>query len=441
MKMKRLCPNLFFPMLCASLLLGMFEAALSPNAHAAEVNVPDANLATALRDELELEPADPITDAALADLRGDVYFSSWGIADLTGLEFATNVTGLDLSSNQLTSLGQLSGLSNLRRLSVASNQLTSLSGLSGLNLTELDASSNQLSSIGSLPGTLIRLGLQSNQISSVSDLSSLTSLEELGLSTNQISGIGALSGLSSLQQLGLASNNLTSISGLPSGIVALTFSSNQVSDIGPLSGLSSLKFVGFSDNQVSSISVLSGLGSLESVVMSSNQITDLSPLVNNSGLGSGDDVDVSSNPLSAASLNEHIPALQARGVSVTFTDSNVPVEFAAFQTESLGEGVRLGWQTASETSNLGFHVYRSSSQEGKYSRITLEMIAGSGTDAGDQLYEFVDETAEAGTTYWYRIQDIAFDGNAQLSEPIEAYVEPLVSYQGKLVTLWAKLKR
>lgn len=57
-----------------------------------------------------------------------------------------------------------------------------------------------------------------------------------------------------------------------------------------------------------------------------NNISDLSPLVANTGLGSGDVVDVWDNPLSATSINTHIPALQERGVEVRFGASKPAVE-------------------------------------------------------------------------------------------------------------------
>ena len=50
----------------------------------------------------------------------------------------------------------------------------------------------------------------------------------------------------------------------------------------------------------------------------SNKISDFSPLVVNTGLGNGDEVDIRSNPLSYLSLYVHIPALQSRGVDVQF---------------------------------------------------------------------------------------------------------------------------
>ena len=60
-----------------------------------------------------------------------------------------------------------------------------------------------------------------------------------------------------------------------------------------------------------------------------NSISDLSALVANTGFGSGDTINVEVNPLSSASIDIHIPALQSRGVTVEFDDivAGVVVEF------------------------------------------------------------------------------------------------------------------
>ena len=54
-----------------------------------------------------------------------------------------------------------------------------------------------------------------------------------------------------------------------------------------------------------------------------NSISDISPLVSNTGLGTGDTVDLRRNPLSYPSIYTHIPALKTRGVTVSF-DNRVP---------------------------------------------------------------------------------------------------------------------
>jgi nitrous oxide reductase len=68
------------------------------------------------------------------------------------------------------------------------------------------------------------------------------------------------------------------------------------------------------------------LTNLRTLLLYTNAITDLLPLVANTGLGSGDEVNVLNNPLSAISLNTHIPALQSRGVNVSFSASKPGVE-------------------------------------------------------------------------------------------------------------------
>jgi hypothetical protein len=53
-------------------------------------------------------------------------------------------------------------------------------------------------------------------------------------------------------------------------------------------------------------------------VLINNDIVDISPLAANAGLGDGDLLYLQGNPLSAESINVHIPALQARGVTVVY---------------------------------------------------------------------------------------------------------------------------
>ena len=63
---------------------------------------------------------------------------------------------------------------------------------------------------------------------------------------------------------------------------------------------------------------LEGATNLTSLNLANNLIEDISPLVANTGLGNGDEIDVRGNPLNAASINTHIPTLQSRGVTVNF---------------------------------------------------------------------------------------------------------------------------
>ncbi len=63
----------------------------------------------------------------------------------------TNLTGLDLCSNQISDISALSGLTNLRWLYLANNKISDISVLSGLiNLESLHLFRNQISDISAL---------------------------------------------------------------------------------------------------------------------------------------------------------------------------------------------------------------------------------------------------------------------------------------------------
>ena len=280
-----------------------------------EANIPDANLRAAIKIAMGKASDDPITDFEMAFFP-ELEFPNANIRDLTGLELATNLTSLDLgtelvsgvgyvNSNHISDFSPLSGLTNLRTLDLGGNSISDLSALSGAisgltNLERLYLDNNSVSDLTPLSGLtyLARLDLDKNSISDPSPLSGLANLEWLDLDTNSISDVSALSSLTNLARLDLYGNN--------------------ISDISVLSGLTRLISLSLFGNNISDISALSGLTNLRSLSLSSNNISDLSPLVANTGLDSGDRVDVRNNPLSATSINTHIPILQDRGIELRF---------------------------------------------------------------------------------------------------------------------------
>ena len=135
-----------------------------------------------------------------------------------------------------------------------------------------------------------------------------------------ISDISPLAGLNNLIWLELHNNSISDLSPLKglNNPLWLELSDNSISDISPLAGLTSLIILGLSGNSISDISPVAGLINLIELSLENNSISDISPLVANAGLGSGDTVSVSENPLNHASINTHIPALQSRGVEVYF---------------------------------------------------------------------------------------------------------------------------
>ena len=252
-----------------------------------------------------------------------LYLDNNSISNLSPLSGLTNLANLSLSFNSISDLSPLSGLTNLVRLWLYNNSISDVSALSGLpRLRWLYLYNNSISDITPLSGltSLTSLRLTSNNISDVSALSGLTNLISLTLSSNNISDVSALSGLTNLISLLLSRNSISDISAL-SGLTnlrSLSLFRNSISDISALSGLTNLISLTLNNNSISDISFLSGLTRLERLYLYDNSISDISPLVANTGLGAGDVVDVRNNPLSATSINTHIPTLRDRGIDLRF---------------------------------------------------------------------------------------------------------------------------
>ena len=99
-------------------------------------------------------------------------------------------------------------------------------------------------------------------------------------------------------------------------LIDLNLLGHNISDLRPLAGRQNLQKLNLYGNDVCDISTLAVLGQLKELNLGENRIVDLKPLVDNVGISQGDIVVVGSNPLSEVSRNEHIPALEARGVIV-----------------------------------------------------------------------------------------------------------------------------
>jgi hypothetical protein len=62
------------------------------------------------------------------------------------------------------------------------------------------------------------------------------------------------------------------------------------------------------------------------------------------------------------------------------------VELLSFVARAGDSSVLLEWETASETHNLGFHLYRSLSSGGPWERITSSLIPGLGSSPEGARY-------------------------------------------------------
>ena len=185
------------------------------------VNMPDPNLAAAVRKALDLGANAPITQQALRRLtRLEARESQ--IKNLAGLEYATQLTVLLLNKNQIRNISPLAGLTRLKRLDVDDNQISNITPLVGLTQLEgLYIGSNQKGQLNNQDVQLLSnltqlrwLSLFGNQISNIKPLARLTKLEGLWIGDNQIRDVSPLVGLVNLETLQLRGNPIQDTSPL-----------------------------------------------------------------------------------------------------------------------------------------------------------------------------------------------------------------------------------
>ena len=236
------------------------------------VDIPDPNLRAAIETALKVVSGTPIVSSEM-DTLPRLEARNANINSLTGLEHATNLTGLHLGDTRVEGRGWIN-----------SNSIKDLLPLAGLTY-------------------LTWLNLSQNNIADLSPLAELTNLTWLDIGGNNLSNISPVSGLINLTALRLWRNN--------------------IKDISPVADLTHLTELNLDYNNITDISAVAGLTNLTRLRLRDNNISDISPLVANTGLGNGDEIYVRGNPLSYLSLHTHILILRRRGVTVEF-DNRIP---------------------------------------------------------------------------------------------------------------------
>ena len=252
------------------------------------VDIPDPGLRAAIAQALGKAPGDTITRAEMETL---VELRAIGrdISDLRGIEFAINLTRLDLWLNDISDIAPLSSLTNLTYLDIEINTISDISPLSSLtNLTVLWLSSNDITDISPLSSltNLSRLYVQFNNISDISPLSGLTNLTYLNLGNNAISNLLPLIAHANLENLYLYSNKISDISPLLglTNLINLNLGNNAISNLLPLIAHANLRGLYLYNNSISDISPLSGLTNLINLNLAGNAISNLLPLIAHANL-------------------------------------------------------------------------------------------------------------------------------------------------------------
>jgi len=294
----------------ALLLVLASSVFLSSTSSAANVDVPDKNLAKQLRKALKLADDAPLTTTDLEKLNSFKYDARNKnvITNLEGIQYATNLTSLNVRRNDISDITPLASLTKLKVLEIDSNKkITDLTPLQDLLIIErlnvAGTSISDLTPIVNIP-TLSNLTISATN---VSDLSPLIELKDL-LQVLSFSSLPQLTTLEPLQHMTkLRTINMSSLPDLDltplsqvTSMRSITATRANFSDLSPLGALVDITFLNFEYGKMTSldgletlskvtklklrrgslvdISAMAGMTALQTLEMEENDVVDISPL-------------------------------------------------------------------------------------------------------------------------------------------------------------------
>ncbi len=230
--------------------------------------VPDVSLDNAIRRQLR-NGSGYLSCAAitsLTSLRADSEF----ITNLEGLQYAPNLTFLELGENKISDLTPLQNLTNLKQLYLYKNDVTDISALvssSGLGSGDSVSLRNNPLSPQAIKDveTLVARGVKvefdggtgdtcTNPVVIPDQALEAAIRERLRLGEN--SGDLTCTNMRSLSALRVNSGGITSLEGLQNAVnlTFLNFGKNNISDLSPLQNLTNLEQLLLYDNDISDVS-------------------------------------------------------------------------------------------------------------------------------------------------------------------------------------------
>ncbi|MBT3320082.1 MAG: leucine-rich repeat domain-containing protein [Clostridia bacterium] len=260
------------------------------------VNIPDPNLDLALHQEVGKPMSQKILYIELAGLTGDLYLGGKGISNAEGVQYCTNISGLIMDGNNLTTLPTMNYMNGLAYVSMSDNDFSMFppSLATAPNLQSINLSDNPISSVGAIigtMGTLQSLWLEDCALNSFpGNVANVTSLRRLNLNNNDIGTIpAAIANLTNLTHLHMNSNG---ISELPSALYSMSnLKTLEVSDNGidsistSISGMTSLEYLMINDNDLQSLpSELFAIGSFKAIIAIRNSLYSLPSNIGSSNI-------------------------------------------------------------------------------------------------------------------------------------------------------------
>ena len=123
----------------------------------------------------------------------------------------------------------------------------------------------------------------------------------------------------------------------------------------------------------------------------------------------------------ALGTNEFVPLSLMDPIGIanfgfTILPTAVELKYLKAELAESGEGVRVLWETATETDNLGFNIYRKLGADGEMVLVNPTIILGVGTGTG-KAYQYLDDTELEPGSYEYWLEDMEFDFDKDIHGP------------------------
>ncbi|KAG0150122.1 hypothetical protein CROQUDRAFT_652823 [Cronartium quercuum f. sp. fusiforme G11] len=179
------------------------------------------------------------------------------LAKIEGLTGLSALQSLDLSFNLLRKIANLETLTSLKILYLIQNKISAIEGLEHLaaTLTSVELGSNRIRRISNLSAltNLTELWLGRNKIIKLEGLSTLVNLKTLSIQSNRIVQLEGLEGLFQLEELYISHNGLAKIGdGLAKNVNlrVLDIASNRIDDLSGIECLTKLEELWANNNQL-----------------------------------------------------------------------------------------------------------------------------------------------------------------------------------------------
>ncbi len=102
---------------------------------------------------------------------------------------------------------------------------------------------------------------------------------------------------------------------------------------------------------------------------------------------------------------------------------SLPIELSDFSATEKNGIVVLKWSTETETTNLGYNVFRTPAGLNQFEKINQSLIPGAGTTTLLHTYSFEDNNVEFGRKYDYKIENVNSDGSSKIYGPVSISIE------------------